>query len=195
MISPRTTSCSRPLNTESSSTCSLASASAGSSSFLTLALAASTSSWRFCFSGVAKALRRSASTSALRLVHVLGLVRRLEVPRLLGRLLGQLDDRLDHRLEAAVAEHDGLEHLLLGQLLGLRLHHHHGIAGAGHDEVERALGHLVDHRVEHELAVDRRRRARRRSGRGTARPTASAPRRRRPCRRCRDRSPCRGTAR
>ena len=26
-----------------------------------------------------------------------------------------------------VAEHDGLEHLLLGQLLGLRLHHHHGV--------------------------------------------------------------------
>ena len=41
MMSPRTTSCSRPLNTSPSSTCSLASASAGSSSFMTLPLTAS----------------------------------------------------------------------------------------------------------------------------------------------------------
>ena len=53
-----------------------------------------------------------------------------------------------------MAEHDGLEHLLFGQLLGLGLHHHHRIHGAGHDQVEIALGHLVDHGVEYELAVD-----------------------------------------
>ena len=87
-------------------------------------------------------------------LDILGFVGRLEVPRLLGCLLGQLDDGLDHRLEAAVAEHHGLQHLLLGKLLGLGLHHHDGVAGAGDHEVEGAFGHLVDHRVEHELAVD-----------------------------------------
>ncbi len=81
-------------------------------------------------------------------------VGRLEVPRLLRRLLRELDDRLDHRLETAMAEHDGLEHLLLAELLGFRLDHHHGVMGAGDDEVEIAVGHLVDHRIEHELAAD-----------------------------------------
>ena len=90
----------------------------------------------------------------LDLVDVLGLVGGLEVPRLLRRLLGELDDRLNDRLEAAMAEHDGLEHLLLGELLGLGLHHHDGIARAGNDEIEVAARHLVDHRVEDVLAVD-----------------------------------------
>ena len=54
----------------------------------------------------------------------------------------------------ALAEHDGLEHLRFGQFLRLGFDHHHGIAGAGDHEVERALRHLVEHRIEHELAVD-----------------------------------------
>ena len=87
-------------------------------------------------------------------IGVLGLVGRLELPRILGGPLGEPDDRLDHRLEAALAEHDGLEHLLLGQLLGLRLHHHDRIAGAGDHEVEVGVGHLVDQWIEHELAAD-----------------------------------------
>ena len=33
---------------------------------------------------------------------------------------------------------------VLGKLLGLGLDHQHGVVGAGDDEVERALGHLVD---------------------------------------------------
>ena len=53
-----------------------------------------------------------------------------------------------------VAEHDGAEHHVFGQLLGLGLDHQHGVAGAGDDEVELRLGHLVDMRVEHVLAVD-----------------------------------------
>ena len=70
--------------------------------------------------------------------------RRLEVARLLGGLLGQLDDRVDHRLEVPVAEHDGAEHDVFGQFLGFRLDHQHGVGGAGDDEVELGLGHLVD---------------------------------------------------
>jgi hypothetical protein len=53
-----------------------------------------------------------------------------------------------------VAEHDGAEHDVFGQLLGFRFHHQHGVAGAGDDEVELGLLHLVDVRVEHIFAVD-----------------------------------------
>ena len=44
---------------------------------------------------------------------------------LLRGVLGQFDDRLDHRLEALMAEGDGAEHHVLGQLLRLGLHHQH----------------------------------------------------------------------
>ena len=74
--------------------------------------------------------------------------------RLLRRLLGKLDDGLDHRLEMPVAEHHRAEHDLLGQLLGFRLHHHHGVLRAGDDEVELALRHLVERRIEHVFVVD-----------------------------------------
>ena len=77
-----------------------------------------------------------------------------EVARLLGGLLGELDDGLDHRLEVPVAEHHGAEHDLLGQLLGLRFDHQHGVLRAGDDEVELAFLHLVDGRVEHVFVVD-----------------------------------------
>ena len=56
--------------------------------------------------------------------------------------------------KCAVAEHHGAEHHLLGQLLGLGLDHQHRVRGAGDDQVELALRHLVDRRVEHVLAVD-----------------------------------------
>ena len=72
-----------------------------------------------------------------------------------GGLFGELDDRLDHRLEMPVAEHHGAEHHVFGQFLGFGLDHQHGIAGAGHDEVEFALGHFVDRRIEHVLAADK----------------------------------------
>ena len=50
--------------------------------------------------------------------------------------------------------HHRTEHDVLGQLLGLEFDHQHGVGSAGHHEVERALGHLVDHRVQHVLAAD-----------------------------------------
>ena len=68
----------------------------------------------------------------------------LVIARLLGGLFGQLDDGLDHRLEMPVAEHHRAEHDVLGQLLGFRFHHQHGVAGAGDDEIELGLGHLVE---------------------------------------------------
>ena len=71
-------------------------------------------------------------------------VRRGQLARLLRRFFGQLDDGLDHRLEVPVAEHHGAEHDLLGQLLGFRLDHHHGVLRAGDDEIELAFRHLVE---------------------------------------------------
>ena len=53
-----------------------------------------------------------------------------------------------------VAEHHAFEHLLLGKLLGFRFDHHHGVGRAGDDEVEVAIGHLVEQRVQHVLAAD-----------------------------------------
>ena len=85
-----------------------------------------------------------------RLAVILG----LQIPRLLGGALGQLDDGVEHRLEVLLPEHHGAEHHLLGQFLGLGFDHQHGVGGAGHHEVERALLHLVDHRVQHILAGD-----------------------------------------
>ena len=77
-----------------------------------------------------------------------------EVARLLRGLLGKPDDRVDHRLEVPVAEHDGAEHHLLGELLGFRFDHQHRIGGAGDDEIELALRHLVELRIEHVFVVD-----------------------------------------
>ncbi len=93
--------------------------------------------------------RRRRARRPMRLAQLLldrGLVggRQGQGPRLLGAGLGQLDDRLDHRLEALVAEHDGAEHDLLGQLLGFRFDHQHAFAGAGDDQVELRVRQLVE---------------------------------------------------
>ncbi len=84
----------------------------------------------------------------------LGQVGRLVVARLLGGLLGEADDGLDDRLEMLVAEHDGAEHDVLGQLLGLRLDHQHRVGRAGDDEVEGRLLHFLKRRVELVLTAD-----------------------------------------
>ena len=78
----------------------------------------------------------------------------LELARFFRRLLGELDDRVDDRLEMPVAEHDRAEHHLFRQLLRLGLDHQHRIVGAGDDQIELGLGHLVQRRVQHEFVVD-----------------------------------------
>ena len=84
----------------------------------------------------------------------LGAVARRKVARLLGRLLRQADNRGDHWLETGVAGHHGLQHGLFAEFLGLRLDHQHGVAGAGDDEVEGRVLHLLDGRVDLDLALD-----------------------------------------
>ena len=69
-------------------------------------------------------------------------------------MFGQFDDRVDHRLHAAMREHQGIEHDLFRQLLGFGFDHHHGVAGTGDNEIERAFLDLGLGRVEHIFAVD-----------------------------------------
>ncbi|MGY3485972.1 hypothetical protein ACVW1C_003855 [Bradyrhizobium sp. USDA 4011] len=56
-------------------------------------------------------------------------------------------------LEVAVAEHDRAEHHVFVELLGFRFDHQHGVGGAGDDEIELGLGHLVERRVEHVFVI------------------------------------------
>ncbi len=53
-----------------------------------------------------------------------------------------------------VAEADGAEHDVLGQLLRLGFHHQHAFGGAGDHQVELAVLHLLGGRVQDVLAVD-----------------------------------------
>ena len=53
-----------------------------------------------------------------------------------------------------MAEDDRGQHGFLGELLGLRFDHHHGVARAGDHQIEVALARLLDRRVENELAVE-----------------------------------------
>ncbi len=78
----------------------------------------------------------------------------LVITRLLSGFLGEPDDRVDHRLHVLVAEHDRAEHDGFRQFLRLQLDHQDRVLGAGDDEVELALRHLVDLRVEHVFVVD-----------------------------------------
>jgi hypothetical protein len=39
-----------------------------------------------------------------------------------------------------VAEDDRAQHFFLGQLIGFRFHHHHGVLGAGDDQVQTLFG-------------------------------------------------------
>ena len=84
----------------------------------------------------------------------LGAVACGKVARLLGRLLGQANDRGNDRLEAGVAGHDGLQHHLFAELLSLRLDHQHGVGGAGDDEIESRILHVLDHRVDPDFPFD-----------------------------------------
>ena len=80
--------------------------------------------------------------------------RRRPVPLGLAGLTHQLVDGGDGHLSLLVAEDHGAQHHLLGELVGLGLDHQHGGLGAGHDQVELAVGQLGVQRIEHVLAVD-----------------------------------------
>ncbi len=77
-----------------------------------------------------------------------------QIARLFCGLLRQADDCLDDRLEARMAGHDGLQHRLLGQLLGFRFDHEHRIGRSGDDEVQSEILHFLDRRIEPHFALD-----------------------------------------
>ena len=81
-------------------------------------------------------------------------IARRQLARFLGGLFSQANDGLDNRLEAGVAGHDRFQHRLLGQLLGLRFDHQHRIRGAGDDEVQGGILHLLDRRIDPDFTFD-----------------------------------------
>src|SRR5271155_5394385 len=77
-----------------------------------------------------------------------------ELPRLLGGLFSEPDDRLDYWLECGVAGHHRFQHDVLAELLGFRLDHQHRVRGAGDDQIERRVLHLLDRCVHPDFAFD-----------------------------------------
>ena len=77
-----------------------------------------------------------------------------EVPGLLRGVFCEFDDRLDDRLEALVREGDCAQDFFFVHLLDFRFHHHHGVFGAGDNEIDPAVSHLIQSRVQHILTVD-----------------------------------------
>ena len=67
-------------------------------------------------------------------------------------VLDALDEGAD-LLDLLMGEQDGAQHLLLGELLGSGFHHHDGVLGAGHGEVEAAVLPILHAGVQDILAV------------------------------------------
>ena len=88
-------------------------------------------------------------------------VGRGEVEGLIGSIFGQIEDQVDNGLHLGMAEHDRAQHFLFGQLVGFRFHHHHGVFGAGNNQIQTLLGlqtqlrHVVHRRVQHVFAIDK----------------------------------------
>ena len=70
-----------------------------------------------------------------------------------SHFLRQRLDRFDRDLHLLVAEHDGAEHDLFRQHLGLRLDHEDRVLGAGDDEIELRVLELRSRGVQQVLAV------------------------------------------
>ena len=62
--------------------------------------------------------------------------------------------QLHEGLDLLVAEVEGLDHVGFQHFLGAALHHHQGVGGAGHQQVDVAVSALLDGGVHHQLAVD-----------------------------------------
>ena len=82
-----------------------------------------------------------------------GVIRAFERERLLRGFLGQLDDRVDDGLERLVTGFHGAEHDFFRKLFGFGFNHHHTFSGAGDDEVELEVFHLLGGRVDDVLAI------------------------------------------
>ena len=77
-----------------------------------------------------------------------------ELDFLLARRGGQRVDARDDLFDGLVRALERLDHLLLGDLLRARLHHHDGVLAARDDEIEAAAPPLLERGIDHELPVD-----------------------------------------
>jgi hypothetical protein len=55
---------------------------------------------------------------------------------------------------ASKTKHDGIEHLLFGNLVGAGFDHHDGRVGAGDGEVDIGFGFFFNGRIDDEFAID-----------------------------------------
>ena len=67
-------------------------------------------------------------------------------------VLDALDEGAD-LLDLLMGEQDGAQHLLFGDLLGTGFHHHDGVLGAGHGQIEKALLPILHAGVQDVLPV------------------------------------------
>ena len=79
---------------------------------------------------------------------------RRELDRLRARLSDDLVLHVQDLLVRLLSELDRLQHRRFRHLERARLHHHHGVAGAGHYQVQFALSQVLVRRVDHQLTVD-----------------------------------------
>ena len=81
-------------------------------------------------------------------------IRRFKFKRLFCGFFGQINDQVDHRLDVFMRKVHRAQHFGFGQLIGFGFHHHHGVFGAGHNEVQTLVGivaqlvHIIDGRVQ-----------------------------------------------
>mmetsp|Transcript_27463 Transcript_27463/g.50679 ORF Transcript_27463/g.50679 Transcript_27463/m.50679 type:complete len:279 (-) Transcript_27463:398-1234(-) len=86
-------------------------------------------------------------------------VRSLEIKRLFRGIFGEADDQVDHGLELLVGKLHRTQHFGLGQLVCFGFDHHHGVFGAGHNQIETLFRiqaqvlHVVDGGVQDVFAI------------------------------------------
>ena len=83
----------------------------------------------------------------------------LEVERLFRAVFRQIHDQINHRLDLLMGKSNRPEHLIFRQLIGFRFNHHHGIFGAGNNQVQTLLRvlaqivHVINRRIENIVTV------------------------------------------
>ena len=85
--------------------------------------------------------------------QVAQIILRGHFPRILGGLFGQLHNRLDDIAAGVMREHDGTQHDFFRQLIGFGFHHHHGVIGRSHHQIEVTFGNLFVGRVQDVFAI------------------------------------------
>ncbi len=86
-------------------------------------------------------------------------IRSSEIKRLFRAIFGQINDQVDNRLDLLVGKIDCAQHLFFGQFVCFGFNHHHGVFGAGDNQIKALFGvvaqvlHVVHGGVQHVIAI------------------------------------------